>query len=160
MNGLTKETSFLSPEVHFDTKQNEDIIWNSNGNISKKTNLPEQILNDLSPNNLIEEAKKETGLIVRNSNCVTNSTEDTNGNVQEANFFDIFRYPNIRKKFLLLTFAWIANAVVYNGLSYNATNFGVNDFLVFFIGIIIIYKFGIRCRIKNIFLIHFHSCRN
>lgn len=53
---------------------------------------------------------------------------------QEATMFDIFRYPNIRKKFFLLTFDWIANAVVYNGLSYNATSLGVNDFLAFFIG--------------------------
>jgi hypothetical protein len=47
---------------------------------------------------------------------------------------DLLRYPNIRKKFFILAFDWVANAVVYNGLSYNATNLGVSDYLAFFIG--------------------------
>ncbi|CAK9794714.1 Carcinine transporter [Anthophora quadrimaculata] len=47
---------------------------------------------------------------------------------------DLIRNPNIRKKFLILAFDWVANAVVYNGLSYNATNLGVSDYLAFFIG--------------------------
>ncbi|KAK7872852.1 hypothetical protein R5R35_006723 [Gryllus longicercus] len=47
---------------------------------------------------------------------------------------DILRHPNIRKKFFILAFDWIANAVVYNGLSYNTTNLGVSDYLAFFIG--------------------------
>jgi hypothetical protein len=47
---------------------------------------------------------------------------------------DLLRHPNIRKKFLILAFDWVANAVVYNGLSYNATNLGVSDYLAFFIG--------------------------
>ncbi|PSN42448.1 hypothetical protein C0J52_15942 [Blattella germanica] len=47
---------------------------------------------------------------------------------------DILRHPNIRKKFFILAFDWVANAVVYNGLSYNATNLGVSDYLAFFIG--------------------------
>ncbi|XP_043197798.1 carcinine transporter-like [Amphibalanus amphitrite] len=42
-------------------------------------------------------------------------------------------YPNIRKKFLIITFSWTANAIVYNGLSYNATDLGVSDYLAFFI---------------------------
>ncbi|XP_054275227.1 organic cation transporter 1-like [Macrosteles quadrilineatus] len=47
---------------------------------------------------------------------------------------DILRHPNIRTKFFILSFDWVANAVVYNGLSYNATNLGVSDYLAFFIG--------------------------
>lgn len=47
---------------------------------------------------------------------------------------DLLRHPNIRKKFFILAFDWVANAVVYNGLSYNATNLGVSDYLAFFIG--------------------------
>ncbi|XP_003395159.1 organic cation transporter 1 isoform X4 [Bombus terrestris] len=47
---------------------------------------------------------------------------------------DLIRNPNIRKKFFILAFDWVANAVVYNGLSYNATNLGVSDYLAFFIG--------------------------
>lgn len=48
---------------------------------------------------------------------------------------DLIRNPNIRKKFFILAFDWVANAVVYNGLSYNTTNLGVSDYLAFFIGI-------------------------
>uniref|UniRef100_A0A1B6IQD5 Major facilitator superfamily (MFS) profile domain-containing protein n=1 Tax=Homalodisca liturata TaxID=320908 RepID=A0A1B6IQD5_9HEMI len=47
---------------------------------------------------------------------------------------DILRHPNIRNKFLILAFDWVANAVVYNGLAYNTTNLGVSDYLAFFIG--------------------------
>lgn len=52
----------------------------------------------------------------------------------KASPLDLFRYPNIRKKFILLTFNWVALGVVYNGLSYNTPNFGVDDYLAFFIG--------------------------
>lgn len=50
---------------------------------------------------------------------------------------DILRFPNIRRKFFILAFDWVANAVVYNGLAYNTTNLGVSDYLAFFIGIYI-----------------------
>ncbi|XP_026318282.1 organic cation transporter 1-like [Hyposmocoma kahamanoa] len=52
----------------------------------------------------------------------------------KASLMDIWRYPNIRKKFLLLTFDWVALGVVYNSLSYNSSNLGVDDYLAFFIG--------------------------
>uniref|UniRef100_A0A1B6CMW4 Major facilitator superfamily (MFS) profile domain-containing protein n=1 Tax=Clastoptera arizonana TaxID=38151 RepID=A0A1B6CMW4_9HEMI len=50
---------------------------------------------------------------------------------------DILRYPNIRRKFLIIAFDWVANAVVYNGLSYNITNLGVSDYLAFFISALV-----------------------
>ncbi|XP_045488626.1 beta-alanine transporter [Pieris rapae] len=52
----------------------------------------------------------------------------------EASLLDIFRFPNIRKKFLILTFNWVAVGVAYNSLSYNTPNLGVDDYLAFFIG--------------------------
>lgn len=52
----------------------------------------------------------------------------------KASPLDVFRYPNIRKKFLILTFDWVALGVVYNSLSYNTPNLGVDDYLAFFIG--------------------------
>lgn len=52
----------------------------------------------------------------------------------KASPLDVFRYPNIRKKFFLLTFNWVALGVVYNSLSYNTPNLGVDDYLAFFIG--------------------------
>lgn len=71
----------------------------------------------------------------------TNSGENPESNEVEdrspppaATPMDLIRNPNIRKKFFILAFDWVANAVVYNGLSYNATNLGVSDYLAFFIG--------------------------
>ncbi|CAG9792842.1 unnamed protein product [Diatraea saccharalis] len=52
----------------------------------------------------------------------------------KASPLDVFRYPNIRRKFFLLTFNWVALGVVYNSLSYNTPNLGVDDYLAFFIG--------------------------
>lgn len=52
----------------------------------------------------------------------------------KASPLDVFRYPNLRKKFLILTFDWVALGVIYNGLSYNTPNLGVDDYLAFFIG--------------------------
>lgn len=52
----------------------------------------------------------------------------------KASPLDVFRYPNLRKKFFILTFNWVALGVVYNSLSYNSPNLGVDDYLAFFIG--------------------------
>lgn len=52
----------------------------------------------------------------------------------KASPLDLFRYPNIRRKFFILTFDWIALGIAYNGLSYNTPNYGVDDYLAFFIG--------------------------
>lgn len=52
----------------------------------------------------------------------------------KASPLDVFRYPNIRRKFFILTFDWVALGVVYNSLSYNTPNLGVDDYLAFFIG--------------------------
>ncbi|XP_076175139.1 organic cation transporter 1 [Ptiloglossa arizonensis] len=70
----------------------------------------------------------------------TNSGDSETAEVEDrspppaATPMDLVRNPNIRKKFFILAFDWVANAVVYNGLSYNATNLGVSDYLAFFIG--------------------------
>jgi OCT family organic cation transporter-like MFS transporter 4/5 len=50
---------------------------------------------------------------------------------------ELLRYPNMRRKFYILTFLWLANSVAYNGLSYNSSNLGVSDTLAFFINAIV-----------------------
>ena len=42
-------------------------------------------------------------------------------------------YPIARRNFLLITFNWLANALVYNGLSYYSANLEVSSHLGFFI---------------------------
>ena len=45
----------------------------------------------------------------------------------------IQHYPIGRKNFFLITFNWLANALVYNGLSYYSANLNVSSHLGFFI---------------------------
>lgn len=71
----------------------------------------------------------------RNSNDSNIDVEGENrAPPSSATPMDLITNPNIRKKFFILAFDWVANAVVYNGLSYNTTNLGVSDYLAFFIG--------------------------
>uniref|UniRef100_A0A6B2ELP9 Putative synaptic vesicle transporter svop n=1 Tax=Phlebotomus kandelakii TaxID=1109342 RepID=A0A6B2ELP9_9DIPT len=46
---------------------------------------------------------------------------------------DLFRYPNLRKKSLLIFFDWFVNSGTYYGLSWNTNNLGGNDLLNFVI---------------------------
>lgn len=39
------------------------------------------------------------------------------------------KYPNIRKKFFIISFGWLVNAIVYVGLLLGATMFSINDYL-------------------------------
>ncbi|XP_067006278.2 carcinine transporter [Anabrus simplex] len=79
------------------------------------------------PKNFLRKLELENQKTLTNGAC--RKDEPVN-----ATPMDILRHPNIRKKFFILAFDWVANAVVYNGLSYNTTNLGVSDYLAFFIG--------------------------
>ncbi|XP_055946456.1 carcinine transporter-like [Argiope bruennichi] len=46
---------------------------------------------------------------------------------------DLIRYPNLRKKFLIITFCWVADMFAYYGLQINVPNLGGNPFINFFI---------------------------
>ncbi|XP_072757525.1 organic cation transporter 1 [Anoplolepis gracilipes] len=87
--------------------------------------------------------KMEVEILKRQGiSCNGKNTNDGNIDVEGENRtppssatpMDLITNPNIRKKFFILAFDWVANAVVYNGLSYNTTNLGVSDYLAFFIG--------------------------
>ncbi|XP_042901443.1 carcinine transporter-like [Parasteatoda tepidariorum] len=47
--------------------------------------------------------------------------------------FDLLRYPNLRKKFLILSFCWVADIFAYYGLQINASNLAGDPFLNFFL---------------------------
>ncbi|XP_076766736.1 organic cation transporter protein [Xylocopa sonorina] len=95
------------------------------------------------PSNFLRKMEME---ILRRQGVSCNGTNGPGENSQDsteaenrspppaATPMDLVRNPNIRKKFFILAFDWVANAVVYNGLSYNTTNLGVSDYLAFFIG--------------------------
>lgn len=50
-----------------------------------------------------------------------------------ASVFDLLRYPNLRRKTLLIFFDWFVNSGVYYGLSWNTNNLGGNQLVNFVI---------------------------
>ncbi|XP_076389828.1 organic cation transporter 1 isoform X1 [Megachile rotundata] len=92
------------------------------------------------PNNFLRKMEVEIlrrqGISCNGTNSGENETTDAvdRSPPPAATPMDLIRNPNIRKKFFILAFDWVANAVVYNGLSYNTTNLGLSDYLAFFIG--------------------------
>ncbi|XP_012220932.1 organic cation transporter 1-like isoform X2 [Linepithema humile] len=91
------------------------------------------------PTNFLRKMEIE---ILKRQGISCNGKNSNGGNIDvedrspppSATPMDLITNPNIRKKFFILAFDWVANAVVYNGLSYNTTNLGVSDYLAFFIG--------------------------
>lgn len=51
----------------------------------------------------------------------------------KASLFDLFRYPNLRQKSLLIFFDWFVNSGTYYGLSWNTNNLGGNELLNFLV---------------------------
>lgn len=58
-------------------------------------------------------------------------TTAKNPNVKDATLFDLFRYPNLRKKTLIIFLDWLVNNCTYYGLSWNTNNLGGNHLLNF-----------------------------
>lgn len=56
-----------------------------------------------------------------------------NPNVKQPSLLDLFRYPNLRKKTLLIFLDWFVNSATYYGLSWNTSNLGGNDMVNFII---------------------------
>ncbi|KAK9506077.1 hypothetical protein O3M35_008076 [Rhynocoris fuscipes] len=55
------------------------------------------------------------------------------GNVKTATLIDLFKYPNLRKKSLIIFFLWFVNSGTYYGLSWNTSNLGGNEYINFVI---------------------------
>lgn len=73
----------------------------------------------------------------RKENRLSNTQETPCKPSSKGTMLELMRYPNMRRKFCILTFLWLANSVAYNGLSYNSANLGVSDTLAFFINAIV-----------------------
>lgn len=52
---------------------------------------------------------------------------------EETSVFVFFKYPQLRKRFLIVTYCWFANCAVYYGLQLNVGNLIGNEFLNFFL---------------------------
>lgn len=55
----------------------------------------------------------------------------------KPSLLDLIRTPNIRKKFIIINFVWIAIAFDYSGLSLGSTSLGVNDYVAFCISALV-----------------------
>lgn len=83
---------------------------------------------------IIKAAAKENKVTIPQSvldNLDEEQKEVKDPNEREASLIDLFRYPNLRKKTLLIFFDWFVNSATYYGLSWNTNNLGGNDVLNF-----------------------------
>uniref|UniRef100_A0A1B6LD98 Major facilitator superfamily (MFS) profile domain-containing protein n=1 Tax=Graphocephala atropunctata TaxID=36148 RepID=A0A1B6LD98_9HEMI len=79
-----------------------------------KVDLPDDILDNLLTPTKEEEKMEEAG--------------------EKPSLFDLFKYPNLRKKSVILFFLWFVNSMTYYGLSWNTSNLGGgNDYVNFLI---------------------------
>lgn len=94
-------------------RKDEAIVILERAARENKVTIPQEVYD-----NLIEETPEEK-LIPKND--------------KEPSLFDLFRYPNLRRKSLLIFFDWFVNSGTYYGLSWNTNNLGGNDLLNFVI---------------------------
>ncbi|XP_066583217.1 organic cation transporter protein isoform X2 [Prorops nasuta] len=64
---------------------------------------------------------------------LNNNSEDSKPDIKKPSLFDLFRYPNLRRKSILLFFNWLVNSGTYYGLSWHASDLGGNDYINFLI---------------------------
>ncbi|OAD53882.1 Organic cation transporter protein [Eufriesea mexicana] len=64
---------------------------------------------------------------------LNNNSEDSTPDYKKPSLFDLFRYPNLRRKSILLSFNWLVNSGTYYGLSWHVSNLGGNDYVNFVI---------------------------
>ncbi|XP_071455584.1 organic cation transporter protein-like [Hetaerina americana] len=64
---------------------------------------------------------------------LTEEKEEKEKDAQNHSLFDLFKYPNLRKKTLYIFFNWMVISGSYYGLSWNTSNLGGNDYLNFLI---------------------------
>ncbi|CAB3407895.1 unnamed protein product [Caenorhabditis bovis] len=81
---------------------------------------------DVDVDGLVEELKRHHHLAESQNN--NDDEEKTSHNI-----CDLFKTPNLRKKTLLVTYIWVMNAIIYNGLTLNVSNLPVDDYWSFII---------------------------
>lgn len=59
--------------------------------------------------------------------------EKTSDDAKKPSLIDLFRYPNLRKKTLIIFLSWLVNSLTYYGLSWNTNSLGDNHLLNFVI---------------------------
>ncbi|XP_058804844.1 organic cation transporter protein isoform X2 [Phymastichus coffea] len=85
---------------------------------------------------LLQKASRENGVDIADSTLermLDESNGDSTPDTDKPSIFDLFRYPNLRKKSVLLFFNWLVNSGTYYGLSWNASSLGGNKYTNFVI---------------------------
>ncbi|XP_032679463.1 organic cation transporter protein [Odontomachus brunneus] len=85
---------------------------------------------------LLQRASLENGVEMPDDALDTlldNNSEGSTPDSRKPSLFDLFRYPNLRRKSILLFFNWLVNSGTYYGLSWHASNLGGNDYVNFVI---------------------------
>ncbi|XP_070166656.1 organic cation transporter protein isoform X2 [Polyergus mexicanus] len=85
---------------------------------------------------LLQRASLENGVEIPNEaldTLLNNNSEDSMPDTKKPSLFDLFRYPNLRRKSIVLFFNWLVNSGTYYGLSWHASNLGGNDYVNFVI---------------------------
>lgn len=84
---------------------------------------------------IIEAVAKENKVVIPKEVLKGVIDEQSNAKVDDSankpSLWDLFRYPNLRKKTLLIFFCWFVNSATYYGLSWNTNNLGGNDLVNF-----------------------------
>ncbi|XP_054707555.1 carcinine transporter-like [Uloborus diversus] len=71
--------------------------------------------------------------LLQNLKKISENVKNEDVKATSESLFDLFKYPQLRKKLFIVTLNWSAIAVAYFGLTLNVTNLGKNDFLNFFL---------------------------
>ncbi|XP_020278387.1 organic cation transporter protein isoform X2 [Pseudomyrmex gracilis] len=85
---------------------------------------------------LLQRASLENGVEMPDEmldTLLNNNSEDSKPDMRKPSLFDLFRYPNLRRKSIVLFFNWLVNSGMYYGLSWHASNLGGNDYVNFVI---------------------------
>ncbi|XP_017794870.1 PREDICTED: organic cation transporter protein-like isoform X2 [Habropoda laboriosa] len=85
---------------------------------------------------LLQRASLENGVEMPSEaldTLLNNSTDESAPDYKKPSLFDLFRYPNLRRKSILLFFNWLVNSGTYYGLSWHVSNLGGNDYVNFVI---------------------------
>lgn len=101
--------------------------------------IPESIRWLLSKNRkeeaiaIIEKAAKENGVTVPQEvlDNLIDPAQEKQQETETPSVMDIFRYPNLRKKALLIFFNWFVNSGTYYGLSWGTGSLGGNYLISF-----------------------------
>lgn len=64
---------------------------------------------------------------------IENEKKKESDSQEKPSLLDLFKYPNLRKKSLVIFFLWFVNAGTYYGLSWNTSDLGGNEYINFVI---------------------------